>query len=752
MVISLDEARNVGLFYKEQFETAKRTIECWNMFDAEIWYGRVGLFRKIWNSTKNIFKKLICCTREKSQVDHRIRYIFAELQSGKSGLALLLCVYNYMWSKKNGLEAVNIIGSCSALARIPQQFKNDLEKIAKALDCHPDNIVLEKNIVGNSSWGKTDSVNIDDTEGKSVLLIKDETHMASAKNNQFYTHREKSYEAKKENPDKYPNFHILGISATPYDPLCRIQKDLKREQKSIYSLDVMPSGAGHLNPEGLRTNGRLPYYGEKKYSTWDNVPSNQIEAFRYELRKAKDYQKCGKFIFILRCDNDKLKEYKKEFPQIKFMSYMSDTSPVDTYPVDQLIPDMEKLQNDGQLYCLRFYQSYTEGCRIETEANSKLIAVFDSEKTENDPTIIQHIGRWCGYNKLHYDFPIYTHNNGNAIANHIEAMKQLQDCPSNQLEECLKNNVNIKAKTKNIINKRDNFRQVIIYRKGEDVLYPELFEHINGMKLSEDNRLKIEELRGSKRPLSDKKFFEPDCPNHNLSARRNGNGFQEPQLLKNLFQCNGKTYTKDIVNAESLGGMQYEVDFDKREIYISGWRENVQTVKKEYNNVDLTAQPNTKDSNETQRYIKNIFSTKNLIETKISHGKGYRNKIIIEDSFLLAERFVDGIKYGKMTVGRTKGPKITQKLVRFEKDDKHGYNKRCESKIIKFIEDNQSKTRIELIIEVAILIEEMYIETAEDMTKYLLENHPYLLTEKLVLVKDFTADFGKDLNEKSIFS
>ena len=757
MTSSFNALRSSDLFYAPQFETAERTIKSWNMFDGEIWHECVTLFKRIWRVTKKFFKKLICSRQEKSLIDHRIRYVFADLQSGKSGLALLICAYNYMWSKEKGLKAVNIIGSCSQLARIPEQFKNDLQNVAKFLDCHPDSILRINNIVANGSWKKTSDIDIDNTEGKSQVLIRDEPHQASEKGNEFYKKQGEAYKAKKENPDKYPNFHILGISATPYEVVCAIGSDLKRGHKASYSFDVMLPGPGHLNLEGLRTNGRLPYYGEKNYSTWDNVPNNQIEGIGYHLTKITIgvIQKNGKFIFIVRCNGRQFKKLTKAHPDLVYRSYMSNTQDADTFPVDQLIPDMEKLQNDGKIYCLRIDQSYTEGCRIETHANSKVIAVFDSEKATFDHTGVQRIGRWCGYNKSHYDFPIYTHNNNNAIDNHIELTKGLQDCSqsSNEIEEFLKN-ANINIKTKNTTNKRPNYRQVLTLPKDEEVStekYRELFEDINGLKLSEEDRPKIEELRGEKQSLSDKKFFRPDCPKHNLSARINSNGFQEVQLLMNLFRYNGKTYTKDIVNSEALGGIQYEFDPDKRAIDIRNWKENLQKVSENYNNSNLTAQPDTKNSDETQRYIKDILSTKNLIKTEIPHGKSYRNKIIFEDCLLLAERFVDGIKYGKKTVGRSKGSKITKTLVRFEKDDKYGYNKKGESEITKFIEDNQSKTRIELIIEAAILIGGMYIQTAQDMTTYILQNHPYLLTEKLVLVKDFTADFGKDINEKSIF-
>jgi hypothetical protein len=755
MTSSFNALRSSDLFYAPQFETAERTIRSWSMFDGEIWNEVIGLFRKIWRATKKFFKKLICSRQEKSLIDHRIRYVFADLQSGKSGLALLLCVYNYMWSKKKGLQPVNIIGSCSQLARIPEQFKSDLQNVAKFLDCHPDSILPINNIVANGSWKKTSDIDIHNTEGKSVLLITDEAHMASEKENQFYKKHREFYEAKKENSDRYPNFHILGISATPNEVFCALQSELKRGHKASYSFDVMLPGTGHLNIEGLRTNGRLPYYGEKNYSTWDNVPNNQIEAIAYELRKVKDYQKAGKNIFITRCNSTQFEKIKKAHPNIVYRSYMSNTKDSDTYPVDQLIPDMEKLQNDGKIYCLRIDQSHTEGCRMGGRANSKVIAVFDSEKVTLDHTVVQHIGRWCGYNKSHYDFPIYTHNNNNAISNYMKLTKGLQNCSqsSNEIEEFLKN-ANIEIKTKNTTNKRPNYRKVLTLPRDEEVStekYRELFEVTNGLTLSEEDRAEIEELRGDKQPLSDKNFFRPDCPKHNLSARINSNGFQEVQLLMNLFRYNGKTYTKDIVNSESLGGIQYEFDPDKRAIDIRNWKENLQKVSENYNNSNLTAQPDTKNSDETQRYIKDILSTKNLIKTEIPHGKSYRNKIIFEDCFLLAERFVDGIKYGKKTVGRTKGSKITRTLVRFKKDDKNDYNKKGEYEITKFIEDNQSKTRIELIIEVAILIRGMNIQAAQDMTKYILQNHPYLLTEKLVLVKDFTADFGKDINEKSIF-
>lgn len=758
MTSSFNALRSSDLFYAPQFETAERTIRSWSMFDGEIWNEVIGLFRKIWRATKKFFKKLICSRQEKSLIDHRIRYVFADLQSGKSGLALLLCVYNYMWSKKKGLQPVNIIGSCSQLARIPEQFRSDLYKVAEYLDCFPENIIPENNIAGNTGWKKTTDIDIDNTEGKSVLLITDEAHMASEKGNEFYKKQGEAYKAKKENPDKYPNFHILGISATPYEVFCAIESELKRGHKGSYSFDVMLPGTGHLNIEGLRANGRLPYYGEKNYSTWDNVPNNQIEAIAYELRKAKVYQKDGKCIVIARCNSKQFKKLKKAMVAISnivYISFMSDTKDADTYAVDQLIPYMEEIQNDGKIYCLRIDQSYTEGCRIETHANSKVIAVFDSEKATLDHTGVQRIGRWCGYNKSHYDFPIYTHNNNNAIDNHIELTKGLQGCSqsSNEIEKYLKN-VNIEIKTKNTTG-RPNYRRVLEFDKHEKMStekYRELFETINGLKLSEEDRPKIEELRGDKaQPLSDEKFFRPDCPKHNYSARRNSNGFQEPHVMLNIEEYNGKRYTQHMLNSEALGGVQYSFDLDRRLVDINEWKENLQKVSENYYNSDLTTQPNTKNSDETQRYIKDILSTKNLIKTEIPHGDSYRNQILFEHTLLLAERFVDGIKYVKETVGRTKGTKITAKLKVFEKDDKHGYNEKCVSDIEKLITENPSKTRIELIIEVAILTEGLYIEAAEHMTKEILEIFPCLLTKKFVLVKDFTADFGKDINEKSIF-
>lgn len=750
-----NKLRDSNLFYAPQFETAERTIRAWDMFDSKIWHEVVNIFERIWRATKKLFKKLIYSRQEESLPDHRIRYCFADLQSGKSGLALLLCVYNYMWSKEKGLQPVNIIGSCSQLARIPEQFKSDRDNVAKFLDCHPDNIIPENNIVGNTGWKKTTDINIDNTEGKSVLLITDEAHMASEKENEFYKKQGEAYEAKKENPDKYPNFHILGISATPYEVVCSLQSELKRGYKTSYSFDTMPPGDGHLNIEALRANGRLPYYGEKNYSAWGNVPNNQIEGLTYHLLDIITYQKDGKFIFIVRCNGRQFEKLKKAHPDLIYRSFMSNTKDGDTYAVDQLIPHMEKLQNDGKTYCFRIDQSYTEGCRIETHANSKVIAVFDSEKGILDHTGVQRIGRWCGYNKSHYDFPIYTHNNNNAIDNHIELTKGLQNCSqsSNEIEKYLKN-VNIEIKTKNTTNKRPNYRRVLEFDKHEKMStekYRELFEAINGLKLSEEDRPKIEELRGDKQPLSDKKFFRPDCPKHNYSARRNSNGFQEPHVMLNIEEYNGKRYTQHILNSEALGGAQYVFELDRRLVDIKEWKENLQKVSENYYNSNLTAQPNTKNSDETQRYIKDILSTKNLIKTEIPHGDSYRNQILFEHTLLLAERFVDGIKYVKETVGRTKGTKITDILETFEKDDKHGYNEKCVSDIEKLITENPSKTRIELIIEVAILTEGLYIEAAEHMTKEILEIFPCLLTKKFALVKDFTADFGKDINEKSIF-
>lgn len=737
MVISLDEARNAGLFYEEQFETVKRTIKCWNMFDTNIWYGRLGLFRKIWNSTKNIFNKLIGCTREKSQVDHRIRYIFAELQSGKSGLALLLCVYNYMWSKKNGLEAVNIIGSCSALIRIPQQFKNDLEKIAKVLDCHPDNIVSEKNIVANGSWGKTDSVNIDDTEGKSVLIITDEAHMAAAKSNQFYTHHGKSYETKKENPDKYPNFHILGISATPYDVFFSIQKDEKHNKETLFAFDTMKTAPNHTNIEKLRTNGRLPYYGEKKYSTWDNVPNNRIEALRYELRKAEDYQKCGKFIIILRCGSTELKEYKKEFPHVKFRSYMSDTSPVDTYPVDQLIPDIEKLQNDGKIYCLRIDKSYTEGCRIETDAiHSKVIAVLENERTTHTHTIVQHIGRWCGYNKSHHSFPIYTNNNNDCINEHIKITTRLENCQHNEIYNIIRD-TRTNIKTKYSKNNPKAVRRVFEIDKDMNItedLYNNYYEKTNGHKL---NRM----------------TQKTHCPETNLYLRRSSSGYEEDIFFSEFRKFhNGHEnimITTSSVNAEALGGNHYIFNSEERlhnisilKLCLKQVKETWATIKNSSNNA---LEYKDFNSDETQKYINKMLSISDLEKTK--------GECCFQKSLLVSERLVDGIKYNLVTKGRRKGMKITEKLINFKKGKQSKYNEKAILQINECIEKNSNKTRIWLIIEVAIILESIHIECAEDMTEFILKNYPQLENDKkLLTVRYHNVDLGKTLEKESILS
>lgn len=736
MTSSFNALRSSDLFYAPQFETAERTIRSWAMFDGEIWNEVIGLFRKICRAAKKLFKKLICSRQEESPIDHRIRYTFADLQSGKSGLALVLCVYNYMWSKEKGLQPVNIIGSCSQLARIPEQFKSDLYKLAEYLDCYADNIVSQNNIVGNTGWKNADSINIDDIEGKSVLIIADESHMASAKQNQFYKNYREAYEAKKENPDKYPNFHIFGISATPYDTIFSIQKNLKYDEEPQFAFDRMKTGANHTNIEKMRLNGRLPHYGEKNYSTWDNVPNNQIEAIKYELRKAKDYQKDGKCIIIIRCNSKQFEQLKKELVAISnivYRSFMSDTKDADTYAVDQLIPHMDEIQNDGKIYCLRIDQSYTEGCRIETDAiHSKVITVLESEKTTYPHTIVQHIGRWCGYNKSHHNFPIYTHNNNDCINEHTKIITRLENCQHNEFDNIIRDTIT-DINTKYSKNNNKAVRRVFEIDKDINItedLYDDYYEKTNGHKLQ-------------------RMTPRTHCPEANMHLRRSGSGFEEDIFFSEVKKLyDGIRVTTSSVNAEALGGNHYIFDLKERLHHISILKRSLKQVKEKWatikNSSNNALEYKDFNSDKTQKSINKILSISDLEKIK--------GECCFQKTLLVAERFVDGIKYNRVIEGRSKGMEITEKLINFKKGKQRKYNKQAVLQINECIEKNSNKTRIWLIIEVAIILESMHIECTEDMTEFILKNYPQLENDKkLLTVRYHNVDLGKNIKEESIF-